>query len=75
MLDPVATIAGFYSFAGVPFTTDTEKAMRNYLATNRSDRYGKFRYATDALPIPVQQLHDEFAGYREKFGIDIETRH
>lgn len=73
--DPVATIGGFYDFAGVPFTTEAEKGMRDYLATNRSDRYGKFRYSTDVLPVPVQDLHDEFAGYREKFGIDIETRH
>ncbi|WP_395311186.1 sulfotransferase [Mycobacterium sp. AMU20-3851] len=73
--DPVATISGFYDFAGVPFTADAEKAMRTYLATNRSDRYGKFTYSTDVLPVPVAQLHDEFAAYRERFGIDIETRH
>ena len=72
--DPVATIGGFYDFAGVPFTTETEKTMRGYLATNRSDRYGKFTYTTDVLPVPVEQLHDEFAAYRERFGIDIETR-
>ena len=72
--DPVATIGGFYDFAGVPFTPETEKTMRDYLATNRSDRYGKFTYSTDILPVPVERLHDEFAAYRERFGIDIETR-
>ncbi|MEZ0341228.1 sulfotransferase [Mycobacterium sp. pV006] len=72
--DPVATIGGFYDFAGVPFTAETEKAMRGYLTTNRSDRYGKFTYSTDVLPVPVAQLHDEFAAYRDRFGIDIETR-
>lgn len=72
--DPVATIGGFYNFAGVPFLATVEKAMRDYLVTNRGDRYGKFAYSTDVLPIPVQQLHDEFAPYRERFGIDIETR-
>ena len=72
--DPVATIGGFYDFAGVPFPAAAEKAMRDYLVTNRGDRYGKFAYSTDVLPIPVQQLHDEFAPYRERFGIDIETR-
>lgn len=72
--DPVATIGGFYNFAGVPFPAAVEKAMRDYLVTNRGDRYGKFTYSTDVLPIPVQQLHDEFAPYRERFGIDIETR-
>jgi hypothetical protein len=72
--DPVATVGGFYDFAGVPFTPAAEKAMRDYLATNRSDRYGKFTYSTDVLPVPVAQLHAEFADYRDKFGIDIETR-
>lgn len=73
--DPVVTIGGFYDFAGLPFTAETEKAMRDYLATNRSDRYGKFTYSTDVLPVPVERLHQEFAAYRERFGIDIETRH
>jgi Sulfotransferase family len=72
--DPVATIGGFYDFAGVPFTPETEKAMRDYLVTNRSDRYGKFTYSTDVLPVPVQELHEEFAAYRDRFGIDIEAR-
>ncbi len=72
--DPVGTIAGFYDVAGLPLTAEAEKAMRDYLATNRSDRYGKFTYSTDVLPVPVQQLHEEFADYRDRFGIDIETR-
>lgn len=72
--DPVTTIGGFYDFAGQPFSADTEKAMREYLVSNRGDRYGKFTYSTDVLPVPVRQLHDEFADYRERFGIDIETR-
>lgn len=73
--DPVAAIGGFYDFAGLSLTAAAEKSMRDYLVTNRSDRYGRFTYSTDVLPVPVQQLHDEFAGYRERFDIDIETRH
>ena len=72
--DPVATIGGFYDFAGVAFTAAAENAMRGYLATNRGDRYGKFSYSTDVLPVPVEDLHDEFSAYRERFGVDIETR-
>lgn len=72
--DPVATIAGFYDVAGLPFTAEAEKAMRDYLATNRSDRYGRFVYSTDVLPVPVEELNEEFAAYRDRFGIDIETR-
>ncbi|MET0898346.1 MAG: sulfotransferase [Mycobacterium sp.] len=72
--DPVATIGGFYDFAGLPLPAEAEKKMRDYLATNRSDRYGKFTYSTDVLPVPVHQLRNEFASYRERFGLDIETR-
>ncbi|CAM3553432.1 sulfotransferase [Mycobacterium frederiksbergense] len=72
--DPVATIGGFYDFAGVPLSATAEKAMRDYLVTNRGDRYGKFTYSTDVLPVPVQDLQHEFTAYRERFGIDIETR-
>ncbi|BBX71212.1 sulfotransferase family protein [Mycolicibacterium psychrotolerans] len=72
--DPVTTIGGFYDFAGAPLPANAEKAMRDYLVTHRSDRYGKVTYTTEVLPVPVQHLHDEFAPYRERFGIDIETR-
>ncbi|MDG4664572.1 sulfotransferase [Mycobacterium sp. 236(2023)] len=72
--DPVATIGGFYDFAGLQLSAEAEKGMRDYLVTNRSDRYGKFTYSTDVLPVPVEQLHNEFADYRQRFGIDIETR-
>ena len=72
--DPVAAIGGFYDFAGLSLPADAERAMREYLVTNRGDRHGKFTYSTDVLPIPVQELHDEFADYRQRFGIDIETR-
>ena len=72
--DPVAAIGGFYDFVGLQFSAEAEKGMRDYLVTNRSDRYGKFTYSTDVLPVPVEQLHNEFADYRGRFGIDIETR-
>jgi hypothetical protein len=72
--DPVATIGGFYEHAGVERTAAGEAAMRDYLAANRSDRHGRFEYSTDVLPVDVAGLHEELAPYREKFGIDIETR-
>ena len=46
--------------------------MRRYLATNKGDRYGEFKYSTDLIGEDVDALHEEFAPYRERFGIDIE---
>ena len=72
--DPVGVIRAFYAKYGVPFGADTEGAMRDYLANNRSDRYGKFVYGMDVIGEDIEALHREFAPYRERFGLEIETR-
>ena len=71
---PVETIRRFYARCDVPFPDEAEAAMRSYLANNRGDRHGTFTYSTDILPESVEALHEEFAPYRERFGVDIETR-
>lgn len=74
MKDQVATIREFYAFAGVPWTSAAEDAMRRYLASNRGDRYGKFVYSTDLVDGDIDQLYKEFAPYYERFGVEIEKR-
>jgi hypothetical protein len=71
---PVETIRRFYQRYDVPITDAADAAMRGYLAGNRSDRHGKFSYSTDILPVSVETLNEEFAPYRERFGVEIETR-
>ncbi|MGV0838006.1 sulfotransferase family protein [Mycolicibacterium thermoresistibile] len=78
LADPVATVGRYYRFAGRQLSPQAAAAMRNYLAHNRSDRYGKFRYSTEVLTdsgADLTALHDEFRPFRERFGIEIETRH
>ncbi len=72
--DQVATIREFYEFAGRELTDEGAQAMRDYLANNRGDRHGKFVYSTDLIDADIDKLHQEFAPYRERFGIDIEKR-
>ncbi|WP_372759299.1 sulfotransferase [Litorivivens sp.] len=72
--DPVGTIAKFYAFAGYDFTPEAEHAMRDYLANNKGDRYGKFVYAASDIGVDIAELNDEFAPYRERFGLDVEVR-
>ena len=72
--DPVGTIRRYYEWAEVPWTSDAETAMHEYLRSNRSDRYGKFRYSADVIGEDVEKLHVEFAPYRERFGLEIERR-
>jgi hypothetical protein len=72
--DPVGALRGFYARGGIAFGAETEGAMRDYLANNRADRYGKFRYSTDVIDADVEALHAAFAPYRERFGVEIEHK-
>jgi hypothetical protein len=72
--DPVGTVRRFYERSGVAWTDEAEAAMRHYLANNRGDRYGKFTYSTDLIGVDIDELHKEFAPFRERFGIEIEKR-
>ena len=72
--DQVGVIRSFYEFADTEWTDEGEAAMRHYLATNKGDRYGKFRYSTDIIGEDVDALNEEFAPYRERFDIEIEQQ-
>lgn len=75
--DPVSTVRAYYSFCGRTLGGEAETAMRDYLANNRGDRYGKFRYSTTLLTDigeDLDDLHAEFAPFRERFGARIEKR-
>jgi hypothetical protein len=75
--DQVATVRRYYAFCGRGLTDAAESAMRAYLANNRGDRYGKFRYSTQLLVDigeDLDALHAEFRPFRERFGVAIENR-
>ena len=75
--DPIGVIRGYYDFCGRPLTAAAEAAMRAYLANNRPDRHGKFHYSTRLLTDigeNLDALHAEFAPFRARFGVEIETR-
>lgn len=70
--DPVGVIRQFYGKYGFGFTPAFETAIRRYLAENKPDRHGKFTYSLDIIGEDIERLHEEFAPYRERFGITIE---
>ncbi len=75
--DPVATVRRYYEFCERRLTGEAETAMRHYLADNRGDRYGKFRYSATLLTDigeDLDALHDEFRAFRQRFGVEIEKR-
>ena len=74
---PIDTIRGYYTFAGRQLTPQADGTMRHYLATNTGDRHGKFVYSTKLLTdagFDLDELNDEFAPFRERFGVEIEQR-
>jgi hypothetical protein len=75
--DQVEMVRRYYAFSGRELTPDAESAMRSYLAGNRGDRHGKFRYSTQLLVDigeDLDALHEEFRPFRERFGVQIENR-
>jgi hypothetical protein len=75
--DQVATVRRYYAFSGRELTAQADSAMREYLADNRGDRHGKFRYSTKLLTDigeNLDALHEEFRPFRERFGVEIENR-
>ena len=75
--DQVETVRRYYEFSGRELTPAAESAMRSYLADNRGDRHGKFRYSTQLLVDigeNLDALHEEFRPFRERFGVEIENR-
>lgn len=75
--DPIGTIRGYYEFTGRVLTPQAEGAMRDYLASNKGDRHGKFEYSTKLLTdagYDIDALNEEFRPFRERFGVEIEKR-
>jgi hypothetical protein len=72
--DPVGVIRGFYQAYDMPWGPETEAAMRDYLAANKGDRYGKFVYSTDMIGEDIEALNQEFEPYRKRFDVEIEHR-
>jgi hypothetical protein len=75
--DQVDTVRRYYEFSGRELTPAAAEAMRSYLADNRGDRHGKFRYSTQLLVDigeDLSALHEEFRPFRERFGVEIENR-
>ena len=75
--DPVGTVRRYHRFCGRDLTGPAEAAMRDYLTHNKGDRHGKFRYSTTLLTDigeDLGALHEEFRPFRERFGVEVETR-
>jgi hypothetical protein len=72
--DPVGRLREAYARFGIGFGAAIEKDMQAWLASNKSDRYGKFVYSLDVLGEDIEALYREFAPYQERYRIPREER-
>jgi hypothetical protein len=50
-------------------TSAHEAAIRNWMATNRADRHGKFQCSLEQFGLSAQKIRAAFAAYYERFDL------
>lgn len=72
LADPAAAVKAIYEKAGIPFTAETEKRIRDYLAAKPQGKHGKHRYEVgDAAEIARRRAI--FQRYQDYFGVPAEA--
>jgi hypothetical protein len=74
MRDPIGTLRDLYAWAGDPFTPEAEAAMREWLAKNPQDRFGRHEYQLEQFGLSVADLEPHFAEYLAAVDIEREGR-
>lgn len=70
--DPIGTLRRVYDFCGLEFTADTEAAVRQWQAANRSGAHGEHRYTPEQFGLSAAQIRSDYAPYIERFGVELE---
>jgi hypothetical protein len=65
--DTIGEVRRIYAVAGLPFTTDAERAMREYLATNPREGRPPHQYTLAEFGLSEATIARDFAAYRERF--------
>jgi hypothetical protein len=73
LADPFAMIGAIYDRLGLVLTAETERAMRDFLATHRGDGGGGgSRYTFADTGLEAAALRERAAPYQERFGVPSE---
>lgn len=72
--DPIGKMGEAYDRFGLPFSRAAEEQATRWLASNRSDRYGKFEYSTDIIGEDIETLYREFEPYSQRFKVPRDAR-
>jgi Sulfotransferase family len=71
--DPVGAVARIYEHFGETLSPEAEASMAAYLAAHPRGRHGTHEYALADFGLEEITVRDRFAGYTERFGVEVET--
>jgi len=72
MRDPIGVMRALYAWAGEELTPEVELRMKDWLAANPQDRFGPRPYSLEQYGLTRRELEPVFAGYLERFDIELE---
>ena len=70
--DPIATMKKLYAGLGDDFTPAAEQGMRNWLADNPQDKFGRHEYKLAQFGLTVEKLQPMFERYLSRYEIERE---
>jgi hypothetical protein len=69
MADPMKQVRRIYDFLGYPLENETVEAMNRFRSANPKDKRGAHRYGPGDFGLSRSQLDEDFAAYRDHYGI------
>lgn len=72
--DPIAQMRRLYDHFGTPFTGEIEVAMREKLAANPKDRFGKHVYSLEEFGLTATDIRRRYKDYCERFEIPFSAK-
>lgn len=73
VVDPMGTLRRVYGWLGLELGPETEAAVADWQAANRTGAHGTHRYTAEQFGLDPDDLRAEFAAYIERFGVEPET--
>jgi hypothetical protein len=66
--DPISVIQNLYDYFGMPFSSEAEVRMRDYLKRHPRNLHGEHRYSAEEFGLDGTQEQDLYAEYLSQYG-------
>jgi len=75
--DPLAVVRRLYAQFALPWTTEAERRMREFLAANQRNKHGRHHYDLENFGLDAHELAHRFKAYSDYFGVpsELPARH